>query len=113
MDKIYEQQFRKERKEEEEKEGGESTWGYLARPDGAGSSKTKQKKGPPARQYPDPPFTLRKMTGSTGRTSYELSQKLDALRYSRQKHTDGGEVGRRGSGKGARYRPENPSGLGT
>ena len=58
-----------------------------------------KKKGPPARQYPDPPFTLRKMTGSTGRTSNELSQKLDALRYSRQKYTDGGEVGRRGAAK--------------
>ena len=84
MNKIYEQQFRKERKEEEEeekqekeekeeKEEEESTWRCLARPDGARSSK-KKKKDPPAREYPDPPFTLRKMTGSTEHTSYELSQ---------------------------------------
>ena len=44
-----------------------------------------KRKGPPAREYPDPPFTLRKMPGSTGRTSFEPSQNLDGLRYSRQK----------------------------
>ena len=40
-----------------------------------------------------------KMTGSTGRTSYELSKKLDASRYSREKCADGGEGGRRGAAK--------------
>ena len=51
------------------------------------------------REYPDPPFTLRKMTGSAGSTSCELSQKLDALRCSRKKCADGGEVRRRGAAK--------------
>ena len=90
---------------QEEEEGGGGGGGggehvgidFLARPDGAGSSK--KRKGPPAREHPDPPFTLRNMTGSTGRTSYELSQTLDALRYSRQKCADGGQVGRRGAAK--------------
>ena len=50
------------------------------------------------------------MTGSTGRTSYELNQKLDALRYPRQKCADGGEVGRRETAKVLGI--ENPSGLG-
>ena len=59
----------------------------------------KKRRGPPAREYPNPPFTLRKMTGSTGRTSYELSQKLDALRYPQQKCAHGGEVRRRGTAK--------------
>ena len=40
MDKIYEQQFRKERKGEEER-----TWGCLACPDDAGSSKKKEIEG--------------------------------------------------------------------
>ena len=58
-----------------------------------------KRKGPPAKKYPDLPFMLRKMTGNTGGTSYELNQELDALRYSRQRCTDGGEVGRRGAAK--------------
>ena len=121
MDKIYEQQFRKERKEKEKSEKEEkeeekkekkeeSTCGRLARPDGAGSSK-KKRKGPSAGEYPDPPFTLRKMTGRTGRTLYELSQKLDALRHSRQKCADGGKVGRRGAAKVLGIDPKTLRGL--
>ena len=73
MEEKGEEEKEEEEKEEEEEKG--STWGCLARPDGTRSSAPK-KKGPPGREYPDPPFTLRKMTGSTGRTSYELSQRV-------------------------------------
>ena len=58
-------------------------------PDGAGSFRI-TKKGPLTREHLDAPFTLRKVTESTGRTSYELSQKLDALRYSQPKCAHGG-----------------------
>ena len=103
MDKIYEQQFRKGRKEEEEEEDESN---------GAGS--TEKKEGYACQGIPpDPPFTLRKMTGSTERTSYELSQKLDALRSLLPAEVRGWRrSGKAWSRKGARYRSDTPSGLG-
>ena len=100
MDRICEQQFMKERKEEEKR--SRSRRRRRARGDAwpvPMALDPPPKKGQPTREYPDPPSTLRKMIGSTGRTSYELTQKLDALHYSRQKCADGGEAGRRGAAK--------------
>ena len=84
MDKIYEQQFRKERKEEdrkkedkkekaeEENKEEESTWECVARFDGVGSSKKKEGSG--CQGIPRPAIHVRKITGRTGCTSYELSK---------------------------------------
>lgn len=52
-----------------------------------------------SKTLPDPPFALRRMTEGTGRSSYKIRQKLDALRYSRQRCADGGLVGKRGAAK--------------
>ena len=90
MDKIQEQQFRNERKEEKREEEEESSWGCLARPDGARSSKKEE--GSACQGIPRPAVHAAQDDGKHWRTSYDLSQKLDALRYSRQKSADGGEV---------------------
>ena len=71
-----------------------SSWGSLV-PAGA----KKQKMGPPCREYPQPSFTLRRVSGRSGRNAYENSRKLEVLKYSRLKCSDGNPVGRHGVGK--------------
>ena len=83
-------------------EGGGGGGGWGARVGMLGLSRRrwilrKKRESPPARGNPNSKFTLRKMTGSTGRTSYDLSQKLAALRNSRQKYANRGEVKKRGA----------------
>lgn len=104
MEKIYEQAFKKQRVEErkksaecEQKEESkeDSSWGSLLRPSGD----AKKKKGPPSREYPPAPFTLRRVSGKSGRCAYENAQKLEVLKFSRLTCGDGHPVGRRGAGK--------------
>ncbi|CAN0551455.1 unnamed protein product, partial [Ectocarpus sp. 12 AP-2014] len=103
IDKVYEQVFNKQREEErksnedkEKKDGKEdSSWGSLSRP----SSNSKKRKGPPSRDYPPAPFTLRRVSAKSGRSAYENVQKLEVLKYSRSKCADGNPVGGRGAGK--------------
>ena len=96
MDKVYEQAFKRQRVEEqkkstqcEEKEESkeDSSWGSLPRPS---ASAAKKRKGPAPREYRPAPFTLRRVSGKSGRNSYENTQKLEVLKYSRLKCSDGG-----------------------
>ena len=61
-------------------------------------------KGKRGREYPQPSFTLRRITGSTARCSYEIRQKLAVLEYSRLVCADGHSF---------RPRQEASEGLGT
>ncbi|CAN0377054.1 unnamed protein product, partial [Pylaiella littoralis] len=45
------------------------------------------------------PFTLRRVSGKSGRCAYENAQKLEVLKFSRLTCGDGHPVGRRGAGK--------------
>ncbi|CAN0184368.1 unnamed protein product [Pylaiella littoralis] len=96
MDKVYEQAFRKQKEDEKRKRKANSSWGSLAPPAGDDAKKSK---GPPVREYPAAPFTLRRVAGKSGRNAYENMQKLEVLKFSRQKCSDGNPVGRRGAGK--------------
>ena len=101
MDRVYEQQYKRQRGEEkeeevkveeEEEEEEENTWGCLARPKRPKdpAEPTKKTKDPPSRVYPDLPFALRRYAGGSGnRNFYDLRDKLEALSYSRQMCADG------------------------
>ena len=54
-------------------------------------------KGRRGQEYLQPLFTLRRITGPTGRCSYEIRQKLAVLEYSRPMCADGQPVGKRGA----------------
>jgi len=86
MDKVYEQAFKKSTQCEGKED---SSWGSLPRPS---ASAAKKRKGPAPREYPPAPFTLRRVSGKSGRNSYENTQKLEVLKYSRLKCSDGGLV---------------------
>ena len=74
------------------------------------------RKGKRGREYPQPSFTLRRITGPTGRCSYAIRQKLAMLEYSRLMCADGQPVtvGKRGAAIVTfRSRQEASEGLGT
>ena len=96
LNSIYEQAFKRQKKESE--------WGSLRRPsrgeekeDGVDGSSDKKRKGPLKRVYPEPNFSLIRVTGPTGRSSYEIRQKIQALDFSRLRCPDGQLVGKRGA----------------
>ena len=70
MDKVYEQQFKRSRVDagpggKEKEKGEKSSWGSLAplRSDPPSEDGAKKKRGPPQREYPPLPFSLRYSTG--------------------------------------------------
>lgn len=95
LNAIYEQAFKRQKKAND--------WGSLRRPPGGEEEKdadepsNETKKGPLKRVYPEPNFSLTRVSGPTGRTSYEIRQKVQALEFSRLRCTDGAEVGKRGA----------------
>ena len=91
LNSIYEKQFERHKED--------SSCGRL-RPASVGcdgTSSGNNGKGKRGREYPQPSFTLRRITGPTGRCTYEIRQKLAVLEYSRLICADGQPVGKRGA----------------
>ena len=62
-------------------------------------SDTTKRKGPTAREDPQPLFDLERVVGPKGRATYENRQKLQVLEFSRLVCVDGQPVGNRGAAK--------------
>ncbi|CAM9625499.1 unnamed protein product [Pylaiella littoralis] len=72
-------------------------WGFLQRSSPPGDKAPEVKKARDKRKYPTPSFTLTRVTGPSGRSSYELRQKVQVLDFSRLICDDGEAVGKRGA----------------
>ena len=85
-----------EKASKKQKKGG---WGSLRRsPPGEGTpsnTPSDAKKGRAKREYPTPGFVLTRITRSTGRSSYEIRQKVQVLEFSRLPCADGQPVAHR------------------
>ena len=84
MDKVYQQQFERSKGGGEEKKTGEEdgSWGCLgpARSSPPSTDGDKKRKGPPCREYPPVPFSLRSAGGKQGRHTYENLQNHNIFR---------------------------------